>query len=321
MWDRLLCSLLLALASIGLVFTAAAQDYPNKPIKIMVPYPPGGVTDVATRMVAPKMSETLGQPIIIENIPAAGGVVGTNAVAKAAPDGYTLMSAFDSFVTNPFLYKGVQHDPLKDFVPISLMVKSPQLLVVHPGTNIKTIADLIQQGKEKNKVFFSTPGAGTSSRLSAELLKSMAGMDITLVSYRGGAAALNDLLGGQVTGMIASMGLVLPHVQSGKLLAIGVSSPARSAQQPNVPTIASMIPGFEAQSWTGMVAPAATPKPILDKIHAALVKALASPDIKDKLAAQGIDVVGSSSAEFADWLQKETVRWSKVIKDRSITLE
>jgi tripartite-type tricarboxylate transporter receptor subunit TctC len=231
------------------------------------------------------------------------------------------MSAFDSFATNPYMYKGVQHDPLKDFVPISLMVKSPQLLVVHPGSGIKSIAELIQQGKEKNKVFFSTPGAGTSSRLSAELLKSMGGMDITLVSYRGGAAALNDLLGGQVTGMIASMGLVLPHVQSGKIVAIGVSSPTRSTQVPNVPTIASVIPGFEAQSWTGMVAPAGTPKPILDKVHAALVKALASPDIKDKLAAQGIEVVGSSQAEFADWLQKETVRWSKVIKDRGITLE
>jgi tripartite-type tricarboxylate transporter receptor subunit TctC len=201
------------------------------------------------------------------------------------------------------------------------MVRSPQLLVVHPGKGIKTIQDLLAQGKEKNKVFFSTPGAGTSSRLSAELLKSTANIDITLVSYRGGAAALNDLLGGQVTGMIASMALVLPHVQSGKLVPLGVSSPQRSPQISSVAPIADTLPGFEAQSWTGMIAPVGTPKPILDKLHAALIKALASPDVREKLAGQGVEVVGGTQAEFADWLAKESLRWGKVIKERNITVE
>ena len=173
----------------------------------------------------------------------------------------------------------------------------------------------------KNKVFFSTPGAGTSSRLSAELLKSTANIDITLVSYRGGAAALNDLLGGQVTGMIASMALVLPHVQSGKLVPLGVSSPQRSPQINSVAPIADTLPGFEAQSWTGMIAPTGTPKPILDKLHAALVKALASPDVREKLSAQGVEVVGGTPTEFADWLAKESQRWGKVIKERNITVE
>jgi tripartite-type tricarboxylate transporter receptor subunit TctC len=311
-----------ALLLLGLVAgTALAQDYPRKPIRIVVPYPPGGVTDLAARLVAPRMGETLGQPLIVENQPAAGGVVGTNALARSAPDGYTLGVVFDSFATNPWLYKGVTHDPIKDFAPISLMVRSPQLLVVHPGKGIRTIQDLLAQGKEKNRLFFSTPGAGTSSRLSSELFKSMANIDITLVSFRGGAPALNDLLGGQVTGMIASMALVLPHVQSGKLIALGVSSPTRAAQVGNVPPIADTLPGFDAQSWTGMIAPTGTPRPILDRLHAAVVKALASPEVREKLAGQGVEVVGSTQAEFGEWLARETQRWSRIIRERNITVE
>jgi len=314
---RALLLLLLALVA----GTALAQDYPRKPIRIVVPYPPGGVTDLAARLVAPRMGETLGQPLIVENQPAAGGVVGTNALARSAPDGYTLGVVFDSFATNPWLYKGVTHDPIKDFAPISLMVRSPQLLVVHPGKGIRTIQDLLAQGKEKNRLFFSTPGAGTSSRLSSELFKSMANIDITLVSFRGGAPALNDLLGGQVTGMIASMALVLPHVQSGKLIALGVSSPTRAAQVGNVPPIADTLPGFDAQSWTGMIAPTGTPRPILDRLHAAVVKALASPEVREKLAGQGVEVVGSTQAEFGEWLARETQRWSRIIRERNITVE
>lgn len=315
--NRLLCVALLAAMTGG----ALAQDYPRKPIRVVVPYPPGGVTDLAARLVAPRMGEQLGQPLIVENQPAAGGVVGTNALARSAPDGYTLGVVFDSFATNPFLYKGVTHDPVKDFAPITLMVRSPQLLVVHPGKGIRTLQDLLAQGKEKNKLFFSTPGAGTSSRLSSELFKSMANIDITLVSFRGGAPALNDLLGGQVTGMIASMALVLPHVQSGKLIALGVSSPVRSPQISSVAPIADTLPGFDAQSWTGMIAPAGTPRSILDRLHAAVVKALASPEVREKLAAQGVEVVGGTQAEFGEWVVRETQRWGRIIRERNITVE
>jgi len=301
---------------------AAAQDYPSKPIKIVVPYPSGGVTDVATRMVATKMSDTLGQPIIVENQAAAGGVVATNAVARMTPDGYTLMAAFDSFATNPFMYKGVQHDPIKDFAPIALMVRSPQLLVIHPQIGAKNIQEFIRIAKEKgDRIAFSTPGAGTSSRLSSELFKQLADVDITLVTYKGGAPALNDLLGGQVAGMIASMSLVLSHVQQGRLVAIGVSSPRRIQQLPNVPTIAETFPGFEAQSWTGMVAPAGTPRPIIDRVHGALIKALASPDVREKLTAQGVEIVGGTPEAFGEWIARESARWGAVIRQRKITIE
>ena len=299
-----------------------AQDYPNKPIKMIVPYPPGGVTDMATRAVSAKMSEAFGQAIIVENQPAAGGVVATNAMAKMPADGYTLMSAFDSFATNPFMYKGVQHDPLKDFAPISLMVKSPQVLVVFPGTGIKNMADLLKMSRAKADHFsFATPGAGTSSRLSTELFKQYAGIDSTLVTYKGGSQAMTDLLGGQVNAMIVSVSLVLQHIQSGRLTPIAVSSSKRIAQLPDVPPIADTFPGFEAQSWTGMVAPVGTPKAIIDKLNAALVKALNSSEFKEKFTSQGVEIVGSSPEGFADWMNKESLKWSQVIKQRKISIE
>ncbi len=300
---------------------AAAGDFPQRVIRIVVPYPPGGVTDIAARLVAPKMADQFGQAVVVENIAAAGGVVATNALAKTAADGYTLGVVFDSFATNPFLYKGVTHDPVKDFVPISLMVRSPQLLVVNPASGIKSMAEFLRAAREPNRVMFSTPGAGTSSRLSAELLKASAGLDITLISYRGGAQALNDLLGGQVTGMIASMSLVFPHVKTGRLTALGVSSPQRTPQAPEVPPISDSIPGFEAQSWTGMIAPAGTPPAIIEKIHGAVVKALAAPDVRQRLNEQGVEVVGSSAAEFGAWLQNESSRWGRVIQERKITVD
>ena len=299
-----------------------AQDYPTKPIKMIVPYPPGGVTDMATRAVSAKMSEAFGQAIIVENQPAAGGVVATNAMAKMPADGYTLMSAFDSFATNPFMYKGVQHDPLKDFAPISLMVKSPQVLVVFPGTGIKNMADLLKMARAKADHFsFATPGAGTSSRLSTELFKQYAGIDSTLVTYKGGSQAMTDLLGGQVNAMIVSVSLVLQHIQSGRLTPIAVSSSKRIAQLPDVPPIADTFPGFEAQSWTGMVAPVGTPKAIIDKLNAALLKALNSSEFKEKFTSQGVEVVGSSPDGFADWMNKESLKWSQVIKQRKISIE
>lgn len=299
-----------------------AQDYPVKPIKIIVPYPPGGVTDMATRAVSAKMSESFGQAIIVENQPAAGGVVATNAVAKMPADGYTLLSAFDSFATNPFMYKGVQHDPLKDFAPISLMVKSPQVLVVYPGTGIKNMPDLLKVAKARADHFsFATPGAGTSSRLSTELFKQYAGIEATLVTYKGGSQAITDLMGGQVNAMIVSMSLVLQHIQTGRLTPIAVSSSKQISQLPDIPPIADTFAGFEAQSWTGMVAPAGTPKAVIDKLNAALIKALNSSDFKEKFTSQGVEVVGSSPEGFADWMAKESTKWSQVIKQRKISIE
>jgi len=320
MKNALIALLLMGCAALSV--PVLAQEYPNKPIKIVVPYPPGGVTDVATRLVAAKMSESLGQAVYVENQPAAGGVLGANRVAKAAPDGYTLMGVFDSFATNHHLYKGVEHDPIKSFTPISLMVRSPQLLVVHPGLGVKTVADLIRLAKEKgDRLAFSTPGAGTSSRLSSELFKQAAEVDFTLVFYKGGAAAVTDLIGGQVGGMLVSMSLVLPYVQQGRLLALGVTSPKRSPQLPDVPPIADTLPGFDAQSWTGMVAPAGTPRAIIDKLHSAVTKALAAPDVRDKLSGQGVEVVASTPEAFADLIARDGVRWGAIIRQRKITID
>jgi len=301
---------------------AHADDYPNRAIKIIVPYPAGGVTDSVARAVGAKMSDQFGQPVIVENQPAAGGVVGTNAMAKAPADGYTLLCAFDSFATNPFMYKTVQHDPLKDFAPITLMVKSPQVLVVFPGTGIKNMADFLRVAKEEGDRFaFATPGAGTSSRLSTELLKQFGPFDSTIVSYKGGSQAITDLMGGQVSAMIVSANLVMTHIQSGRLRAVGVSSLKPLQQLPDVAPIAKTFAGFEAQSWSGMLVPTGTPRPIIDKLNAAINKALAAPDLRDKFSSQGAEVLGTSPEEFAQWLQKESSKWSAVIKQRNIHLD
>jgi len=318
----LVMSLVMSLV-IGLNPTSArAEDYPSHPIKIVVPYPAGGVTDLVARAVGAKMSEQFAQPVIVENQPAAGGVVGTNAMAKAPADGYTLLCAFDSFATNPFMYKTVQHDPLKDFAPISLMVKSPQVLVVYPGTGIKNMADLLRVAKEQGERFaFATPGAGTSSRLSTELLKQYGALDSTIVSYKGGSQAITDLMGGQVSAMIVSANLVMTHIQSGRLRAVGVSTLKPIHLLPEVAPIAKTFAGFEAQSWSGMLVPTGTPRPIIDKLNVAINKALASPDLRDKFSSQGAEILGTTPEEFAQWMQKESSKWSAVIKQRNIHLE
>jgi tripartite-type tricarboxylate transporter receptor subunit TctC len=298
-----------------------AQDYPVRPIRMMVPNPPGGVTDVLVRLVAPKMSEALGQPIVIENLPGAGGVPGTNLAAKATPDGHTLAAVFDSFATNPFLYNNVQYDPLKDFVPISLMARQPQVLVVSSKVPVKSVAELTRFAKGAGGMTFAVPGLATSSRFSAELLKTTFGIDITIVPYKGGAAAITDVMGGQVQAMIASIGLVLPQLQGGRLTALAVSSAKRTPQLPNVPTIAETHPGFEAQSWSGMVAPARTPRAIVDRLNSVLVKALAAPDVREKMEALGTELVGSTPAQFGEWLKVETTRWGRIIREQKITLE
>jgi len=301
--------------------SAYAQDWPSRPIRMIVPNPPGGVTDVLIRLVAPKMSDVLGQPIVIENLPGAGGVPGTNLAARATPDGNTLAAVFDSFATNPFLYNNVQYSPVKDFAAISLMARQPQVLVVNSKVAARSIADLVRIAKASGGMTFAVPGLATSSRFSTELLKTTFGIEITVVPYKGGAAAITDVIGGQVQAMIASIGLVLPHIQGGRLTPIAVSSVKRTALLPNVPAIADTYPGFEAQSWIGMVAPARTPKPVIDRVHSVLVNALASPEVREKMESQGVDLVGSTPGQFADWLRSEAQRWGKVIREQKITLD
>jgi tripartite-type tricarboxylate transporter receptor subunit TctC len=300
----------------------AAQTYPSKPIRMVVPNTAGGATDVAARLTGPKLAELLGQPIVIENRVAAGGVVGTNQVAQAAPDGYTLIMVFDSFTTNPFLFNDVKYDPVKDFAPVSLVVRSPQVLVAHPDLKVRNLKEFLQLARAQGSALdFGTAGPGTSSRFSMELFKLTTGLDPTPVHYKGGAALVNDLLGGQVKVTLITMGVVVQHIRAGKLVPLAVTSARKAALLPDVPTMAETFPGFEAQSWLGLLAPAAVPRPIVDRLHGGMVRALALAEIRDKFESQGYEVVASTPEAFGAWIQAESARWGRVIRERKITLE
>ena len=309
-------------AALGFAAPVAAQEYPAKPVRLIVPTSAGGVTDIAARLVGPKLAEVLAQSLFIENRVGAGGVVASNMVAQAAPDGYTLIIVFDSFATNQYLYQGVQHDVVKDFAPISLLIKGPQLLVVHPSAGARTLKEFLQLARSKGSALsFATAGAGTSSRLSLELFKAYAGVEPTAIHYKGGAPAINALVGGQVPAMVTAMNVSLPHVKSGKLIALAVTSPKRLAVLPDVPTMSETFPGFEAQSWVGMLAPAATPRPIVSKLNASLHKVLAMPEVRSRFEAQGSEMAPSTPEAFGEWLRTETTKWAKIIKERKITLD
>lgn len=300
-----------------------AQEYPVKPIRLVVPYDTGGISDLITRMIQPGMAAALGQSIVIENRPGAGGGVGSDAAAKAPADGYTLLSNFDSFATVPFMYSSVQHDPLRDFAPISLMARGPQVLVVDPRLGINNIDQFLQYARRKGaEVSFSTAGAGSSSRLTMELLRTAAKIDVTFISYKGGAPAVNAILGGHVTGMLASIGVVVNQVKAGKLTALGVSSAGkRSPLLPAVPPLSETVTGFDAQSWVGMSVPVGTPRPIVARLNAAVVHALRAPEVSARLESQGMEVVASSPEAYGEWLRTEVAKWRPIIQNLKIQLE
>ncbi|MBI2317970.1 MAG: tripartite tricarboxylate transporter substrate binding protein [Betaproteobacteria bacterium] len=311
-----------ALAVSLLAAGAMAQSYPARQIHLIVPNAPGGATDVAARLVGPKLSELLGQPIVIENRAGAGAVTGTNYVAKAASDGYTLIMVFDSFTMNPYLFKNVQYDPVRDFAPITLVVRNPQLLVVHPSVGAKNLQEFLRVVRSAGSGFnFATAGAGTSSGLSLELFKSLAKVEPTAIHYKGGAPAVSDLLGGQVSATLITAGVVIQHVRAGKLVPIAITSAKRSPALPEVPTVAEEVPGFEAQSWIGLLAPAGTPRLLVDRLHAAAAKVLAAQDVREKFERQMAEVVAGPPEEFAAWIKSESVRWGKLIRERNIRLD
>ena len=299
-----------------------AQPYPSHPIHLIVPNTAGGATDVAARLAAPKLAELLGQPVVVENRVGAGGVIATNQVAQAAPDGYTLIMVIDSFVTNPYLFKGVKYDAVRDFAPVTLVVRSPQVLVVHPDLGVKNLAEFVALArKEGTSLNFGTAGAGTSSRLSMELFKITTGIEPTAVHYKGGGALMKDLLGGQVKVTIITLGVPYANIKAGRLVPLAVTSAKRSPLLPDVPTIGASYPGFEAHSWLGLLAPAATPGPIVERLHGAMAKVLAAADIREKFEGQGYEVMASTPEAFASWIQAESARWGRLIRERHISLE
>jgi tripartite-type tricarboxylate transporter receptor subunit TctC len=299
-----------------------AQNYPSRPIRMMVPAAAAGVTDIAARVITPRLSDALGQSVVVDNRAGAGGIIGTDIVAKAAPDGYTLMTAFDSFTSNPFVFKKVPYDTLKDFAPISLLIRGPQIFVATPRLGTKSFSEFVALAKSKpGSIRYATAGPATSSRLSVELFKAVSKLDGTTIFFKGGGPALNDLLGGHVDVMIASAGLVLSHARAGRLHALAVSSKNRTSLAPDVPSISEFYPQFEAQSWVGMLAPAATPRAIVRRLNAEVNKVLTEPDVKERFNALGYEIAGGSPEQFGEWLRIESVKWGKVIRDNHITAE
>ena len=296
---------------------AAHAQYPNKPIKMVVPFPAGGTTDILARAVAADLQKVFGQPVIVENKAGAGGNIGSDSVAKSPPDGYTLlMGTVGTHAINVALYPKMPYDAVKDFVPISLVAGVPNVLVAAPGFPVNSVKDLIDMAKKSpDKTTFASSGNGTSIHLSGELFKQLAGVQMTHVPYKGSSAALPDVMSGQVNVMFDNAPSVMPQIKGGKLKAIAVTSGTRSPALPNVPTIAEAgLPGFEATSWFGVLAPAGTPKDIVDKLSQTIARAVQSAEFKERLAAQGAEGVGNTSEQFAAHIKTEIEKWAKVVK-------
>jgi tripartite-type tricarboxylate transporter receptor subunit TctC len=301
---------------------ANAQAFPNKPVKLIVPFVAGGATDIVARLVAQKLSAAWGQPVVVENRGGAGGNIGADAVAKSPADGYTILVTSGSIVTvNPHMYAKMPFDAKKDLAPITNLASGPQVLVVHPAVPAKNVKELIALAKSKpGQLNFGSAGIGSQVHMAAEAFVYAAGIEAQHIPYKGEAVAFTDLAGGQVQFMVGNIAGATGHIQSGRIRALGVTSAKRSPQLPDVPTVAEAgLPGFENTGWFGFMAPAGTPKPIIDKIHADTVKVLADQEVKDRLTQLGMAPVGNSPADFTREIAVEYERWGKVVTARKIT--
>jgi tripartite-type tricarboxylate transporter receptor subunit TctC len=294
-----------------------AAGYPNKPVRLIAPFVPGGPTDIVARLVAQKLSENVGQPVVVDNRGGASGAVGMEIAAKSAPDGYTMvLGSSGNLAVNPALNTALPYDTLKDFQPLTQTTSGPQMLVLHPSVPAKSVKELIALAKSRpGQLNFASGGAGTTTHLASELFKLSAGLNIVHVPYKGTGQALTDLIGGQVQMMMSSMLPAMPHVKAARLRALAVTSARRATVLPDMPTMAeSGVPGFETTSWHGMLVPAKTPTAIVARLHAELVKTLNQPDVKERFANQGMDVVASTPQAFTAYITSESAKWSHVIK-------
>ena len=314
--------LLLALA-VFTVFEATAQPYPSKPVRVVVPSSPGGASDLIARMLGTALGERLGQSFVIENRVTSGGIVGTQQVAESAPDGYTLLVTFDTFATNPYLFKGLKWDPVRDFAPLMQVCRYPQVLLVHPSLGVKSVGEFVALAKQKGESLnYGSAGPASSSRLAYELFKDTAGIETVGIHYKGGGPAIQDLLSGQVQVMLIQGGGAIPqYLKTGKLVALAVSSLERSKFYPELPTIAETYPGFESESWVGMFAPAQTPATVLARLHAELSAVVGDAAIKEKFESQGCDVVGGPPETMAARVRSDQAKWSRVIREKNITVQ
>jgi tripartite-type tricarboxylate transporter receptor subunit TctC len=305
-----------AIFAAALARDAAAQTYPTKPIRVVVPYAAGGITDILARALGQKLGEALGQPVVIDNRPGANGQVGTELVARATPDGYTLLVTADqTFAMIPHLMPKLPYDALADFIPVSGLGISPQALVVHPSVPAKNVSELIALARAKpGELNYGTFGIGSSGQLNIELMRSLTGATFTAVHYKGAAPALTDLLGGHIQMMIVSIGLVTQAWQAGQLKVLGFGSEQRIAQYPDVPTIAETLPGYEAGSWYGLVAPAGTPRAIVERLAATMRPAAQDASFVAKLAQIGVDPVCDTPEDFAATLAADLVTWAEAVR-------
>ncbi len=320
-----LCAVLLVCGIAASAFqaeTSAAEFYPQRAIRLIIPYPPGGAGDIVGRMLSAKLGEVLGQQIVVDNRPGGGQLIATQMTAKAAPDGYTLFLASATHGINPGLLKKLPYDSIKDFAPITLVADSPLVFIAHPALGVSNIRELVTQAKSRpGRINYASSGPGTGGHLSVELLKWMTGIDLTHIPYKGAGPALTDLIGGQVQMMCTSPLPSLPHVKSGRLVALAMTSRARSRAAPEIPTVAETVAGYESTLWYALLAPAATPQAIIRKLHAETTKVIKLPEITEQLLAQGADPIGNSPQELTKFLQTEIERWTKLIQQANIRAE
>ena len=311
-------SVALALLPMG----ARAQGaWPARPIRIVVPFTPGGTTDFVTRLVATEVAKSLGQPVVVENKPGAGTVIGVDSVAKSAPDGYSFVTVANSFTVNQTMVKKLPYDSVKDLRPVALMGLSEHVLATHPASGLKSVADIVAQAKAGQKLSYASFGPGTSAHLAGEMLKSQLGVDIVHVPYKGQAPALADLLGGQVSMMFGNWPEFRNHVQAGKLVAIGMATAQRSAYAPAIPTLAEQGLKVESNSWNGLLAPAGTPDAVVQRMNAAVNQAMQSPAVVEAFQKGGIAARSGTPEQFADFIRSEIVRYAEVIRRAGITAD
>jgi tripartite-type tricarboxylate transporter receptor subunit TctC len=316
------CLALVLAAALQCALPAAAQPWPARPVKIIVPFGPGGFTDVAARILQKELGNAIGQPVVIENKPGAGSTIGTAEVAQAKPDGYTLVMVSTTHVISPHLYRQMPYDPIRDFTPVMKLAEGPYVLVVHPSLPVKSVAELVALAKaEPGRIDYASSGNGSSQHLVGALFASMAGVTMNHVPYKGSNQAMNDLVGGQVKVSFVGVPNALPNLATGKLKALAVSSAKRYAELPDAPTIAEAgVAGYDATIWLGLLAPPGTPREVVQKINAEITKVLAAPEARKLMASAGVDVATGTPEEFAALLRAELDRWGKVVKETGATV-
>lgn len=317
--NRIICGILVSLALAVLVPVAGGAEFPVRPIRIVIPFPPGGTSDILTRLLAEKLTPAFGQQIVIDNRPGAGGVIATNIVAKSNPDGYSLYMTFVSHAINPYIYAKLPYDTEKDFAPVCLFSVSPNVVVVTPSLPANSIKELIALAKARpGQIHYASAGFGTNSHLSAEMINAMAGIKMNHVPYKGAPQANADVATGAVQIHIPSMPVAMPLIKAGRLKAIAVTSPKRSPALPNVPTVGETLPGYESDAWYGITAPRGTPSAIVSRVGTEVEKALQKADLIESFSNQGAEPTYKNAQQFGEFIKAQLARWGKAVKDAGL---